>query len=253
MNLKDLRKSPLFEGLSDEELQKLMDMAEPVSLRAGDVLMRQGEMGDAAYVVIKGEFEIQKQSGQSVIKIDVRDAGDVVGEMALLSRATRTATVVAKTDGETLRIPPEAFEELLASSSTAAMAVLHWVMARLSQNESLLHQQEKMAALGTLSAGLAHELNNPAAAAQRSAAELNKNLVKLQVLTHQIESLAFENDQKEWLDAFMQESSRRFSNPLKLDTLERIDLVDRLQNWLEANGVETAWEYAPAMAGFGWT
>lgn len=253
MNLKDLRKSPLFEGLSDEELQKLMDMAEPVSLRAGDVLMRQGEMGDAAYVVIKGEFEIQKQSGQSVIKIDVRDAGDVVGEMALLSRATRTATVVAKTDGETMRIPPEAFEELLASSSTAAMAVLHWVMARLSQNESLLHQQEKMAALGTLSAGLAHELNNPAAAAQRSAAELNKNLVKLQVLTHQIESMAFENDQKEWLDAFMQESSRRFSNPLKLDTLERIDLVDRLQTWLEANGVETAWEYAPAMVGFGWT
>ena len=253
MNLKDLRKSPLFEGLSDEELQKLMDMAEPVSLRAGDVLMRQGEMGDAAYVVIKGEFEIQKQSGQSVIKIDVRDAGDVVGEMALLSRATRTATVVAKTDGETLRIPPEAFEELLASSSTAAMAVLHWVMARLSQNESLLHQQEKMAALGTLSAGLAHELNNPAAAAQRSAAELNKNLVKLQVLTHQIESLAFENDQKEWLDAFMQESSRRFSNPLKLGTLERIDLVDRLQNWLESNGVETAWEYAPAMVGFGWS
>ena len=234
MNLNDLRKSPLFEGLSDEELQKLMDMAEPVSLRAGDVLMRQGELGDAAYVVIKGEFEIQKQSGQSVIKIDVRDAGDVVGEMALLSRATRTATVVAKTDGETLRIPPEAFEELLASSSTAAMAVLHWVMARLSQNESLLHQQEKMAALGTLSAGLAHELNNPAAAAQRSAAELNKNLVKLQVLTHQIESMAFENDQEDWLDSFMKESSRRFSNPLKLDTLERIDLVDRLQNWLDA-------------------
>jgi signal transduction histidine kinase len=253
MNLKDLRKSPLFEGLSEEELQKLMDMAEPMSLRAGDVLMRQGEMGDAAYVVIKGEFEIQKQSGQSVIKIDVRNTGDVVGEMALLSRATRTATVVAKTDGETLRIPPEAFEELLASSSTAAMAVLRWVMARLSQNESLLHQQEKMAALGTLSAGLAHELNNPAAAAQRSASELNRNLVKLQVLTHQIESMAFEKDQKDWLDAFMKESSRRFSNPLKLDALEKIDLVDKLQEWLEANGVETAWEYAPAMVGFGWT
>src|SRR5512145_1456526 len=179
MNLKDLRKSPLFEGLSDEELQKLMDMAEPMSLRAGDVLMRQGEMGDAAYVVIKGEFEVQKQSGQSVIKIDVRNPGDVVGEMALLSRATRTATVIAKTDGEALRISPEAFDELLISSSTAARAVLRWVMARLNQNESLLHQQEKMAALGTMSAGLAHELNNPAAAAQRSAAELNKALLKL--------------------------------------------------------------------------
>jgi signal transduction histidine kinase len=160
--------------------------------------------------------------------------------------------VIAKTDGETLRIPQEAFEELLSSSSTAARAVLRWVMARLSQNESLLHQQEKMAALGTLSAGLAHELNNPAAAAQRSAAELNKNLIRLQILTHQIESIAFQKNQTDWLDAFMAETSRRFSNPLKLEALERIEQVDRLQDWLEANGVESAWEYAPALVRFGW-
>ena len=252
MNLNDLRKSPLFEGLSDEELQRLMDMAEPLSVRAGDILMKQGDIGDAAYVLIEGEFEIQKQAGQSRIKIDVRNPGDVVGEMALLSRASRTASVIAKTDGETLRIPPEAFEELLTSSSTAAMAVLRWVMARLNQNESLLHQQEKMAALGTLSAGLAHELNNPAAAAQRSAAELNRNLVKLQGFTHQLESLAFQKNQTDWLDAFIQKAARRFSSPLKHEALEKIDLVDQLQAWLEANEVESAWEYAPAMVSFGW-
>src|SRR5689334_16837124 len=128
MNLQDLRKSPLFQGLSDDELQQLMDMAEPVLLRAGDVLIKQGDPGDAAYVVIKGEFEIQKQSGQSLIKIDVRNPGDVVGEMALLSRAPRSATVISTTDSETLRIPQEAFEKLLSTSSTAALAVLRWVM-----------------------------------------------------------------------------------------------------------------------------
>ena len=187
MNLQDLRKSPLFQGLTDDELQQLMDMAEPVSLRAGDVLIKQGDLGDAAYVVINGEFEIQKQSGESLIKIDMRNPGDVVGEMALLARSPRNASVTAKTDSEVLRIPQEAFEKLLSSSSKAAMAVLHWVMERLTQNESLLHQQEKMAALGTMSAGLAHELNNPAAAAQRSASELNKSLLKWQSLTHQLE------------------------------------------------------------------
>jgi signal transduction histidine kinase len=252
MNLNDLRKSPLFQGLSDEELRRLMDMAKPVSLRAGEVLIRQGETGDSAYVVLKGEFEIQKQSGQSLIKIDVRNSGDVVGEMALLSRAPRSATVIAKTEGEALRIPKEAFDKLLSSSTTASLAVLHWVMARLTQNESLLHQQEKMAALGTMSAGLAHELNNPAAAAQRSAAELNKALLKLQVLTHQIESAAFRENQTDWLDEFMQESSRRFSSPVKLEALEKIEQVEQLQAWLEANGVESAWEFAPAMVNFGW-
>jgi len=252
MNLNDLRKSPLFEGLSDEELQQLMDMAEPLSLRAGEILIKQGEMGDSAYVVISGEFEIQKQAGQSLIKIDVRNPGDVVGEMALLSQAPRNATVIAKTDGETLCVPKEAFEKLLSSSTTASLAVLHWVMARLTQNESLLHQQEKMAALGTMSAGLAHELNNPAAAAQRSAAELNKALLKLQVLTHQIEATAFKENQTDWLDDFMRESSRRFASPVKLEALERIELVDQLQAWLEANGVESAWDLAPAMVTFGW-
>ena len=122
MILQDLRKSPIFQGLSDEELKQLMDMAEPVPLRAGDVLIKQGEPGDAAYVLIRGEFEVQKQSGQSLIKIDVRNPGDVVGEMALLSRTPRIASIIAKTDAEALRIPQEAFEKLLRSSTTAAMA-----------------------------------------------------------------------------------------------------------------------------------
>ncbi len=252
MNLKDLRKSPLFQGLSDDELGQLMDMAQPVSLRAGDILIKQGDVGDSAYVIMTGEFEIQKQTGQSLIKIDVRNQGDVVGEMALLSRAPRSATVLSKTDSEALRIPQEAFEKLLSSSSTAAMAVLHWVMARLTQNESLLHQQEKMAALGTMSAGLAHELNNPAAAAQRSAAELNKILIQWQSLTNQIISAAFSKNQTEWLNSFMDETTRRFGAPLKLNALEKIDLVDQLEVWLEANGVESAWELAPALVNFGW-
>ena len=252
MNLSDLRKSPLFEGLSDSELQQLMEDAKPVSLRAGEYLMKQGDPGDAAFVVVNGEFEINKQSGQSVIKIDVRNPGDVLGEMALLSSSPRSASVVAITDCEVLRISPEAFENLLSTSSTAALAVLHWVMNRLSQNDALLHQQERMAALGTLSAGLAHELNNPAAAAQRSAAELSKTLLKWQRLTHEIESVALKENQTEWLNEFMKDATHRFESPVNLDALEKIDRVDQLQSWLEANGVESAWEIAPAMVNFGW-
>jgi signal transduction histidine kinase len=252
VNIQELRKSPLFEGLSDDELTHLMDNAKPVSLKAGETLMKQGEHGDSAFVIVKGAFEIQKQSGQSLIKIDVRGAGEIIGEMALLSQAPRSATVTAVTDAETLCISKDVFENLLSTSSTAALAVLKWVMARLSQNDALLHQQERMAALGTLSAGLAHELNNPAAAAQRSASLLKESQAKWLVLTHEIEAKAFAEGQTEWLNGFMQEAAHRFESPVKLDALDKIDLVDQVQAWLEANGVDDAWDLAPAMVHFGW-
>lgn len=252
MNLQDLRKSPLFEGLSDKELQHLVDNAEHFTYHAGNILMQQGDPGDSAHIVLNGGFEIQKKSGQSVIKIDVRKPGEIIGEMALLSNAPRSATVLATCDSETLCISQEAFENLLSTNPSATMAVLHWVMARLSQNESLLHQQEKMAALGTMSAGLAHELNNPAAAAQRSAALLRGAPSMWLELTHQLEILAFKENLSDWLGDFMQEATRRFRNPLKLEALERIDMVEQLQEWLEANDVESAWELAPTLVNFGW-
>jgi signal transduction histidine kinase len=252
VNLHDLRKSPLFEGLSDQELQQLVDDATPVSLRAGETLLKQGDPGNTAYVVLKGGFEIQKQSGASLIKIDVRNPGEIIGEMALLSNSPRSATVVAIEDSEALCISQEVFEKLLSTSPSAALAVLHWIMARLSQNESLLHQQEKMAAIGTMSAGLAHELNNPAAAAQRSAALLRGAPGKWLRLTHQLEMQAFKENLSDWLNDFMREATRRFERPLKLDALDKIDLVDQLQEWLETNGIESAWEIAPAIVNFGW-
>ena len=252
MNLVDLRKSPLFQGLSDEEIRQLVESAEHVSLRAGDLLIRQGDLGDAAYVLLSGEFEVQKQSGQSVIRIGVRDPGDIVGEMALLSRSQRNASIIARTDSEALRIPQEAFERLLGSSPGTALTVLHWVMDRLAQNEALLHQQEKMAALGTLSAGLAHELNNPAAAAQRSAADLARAAPRWQALTHRIETLAFKEGAVEWFEGFMAEAWRGLQSPAALDPLEKIDRQDALQAWLEAHGCEPAWELAPTLVNFGW-
>ena len=248
MDLNDLRKSPLFEGLTDQELQQLMEKAQPVSLRAGEYLMKQGDEGDAAFVVVKGEFEVTKQSGQSVIKIDVRNPGDVLGEMALISRSPRSASVVAISNCEALRISPEAFENLLSTSSTAALAVLHWVMNRLSQNDALLHQQERMAALGTLSAGLAHELNNPAAAVRRAADQLAAALAAQEIHALRLGSLTLSAEQ---IAVLKSARGSVKSTGRALDPVTRGDHEDELAFFLEDRGVAEAWELAPALVSAG--
>lgn len=81
---------------------------------------------------------------------------------------------------------------------------------------------------------------------------MKESQAKWLVLTHEIEARAFQENQTDWLNEFMQSTARRFESPVKLDALDKIDLVEQLQEWLEANGVESAWDLAPAMVNFGW-
>ena len=99
-----LRKSPLFTGLDEEDLERLYDSARRIRLAPGDVLMTEGEDGDAAYLAIEGMFEVTKHSGDREYVIDQRVAGDFMGEIGLLENALRTATVRAATDAEVLEI-----------------------------------------------------------------------------------------------------------------------------------------------------
>jgi CRP-like cAMP-binding protein len=116
--------------------------------------------------------------------------------MALIDNAPRMASVRAVTDGNLLKISDQVFFQLLQNSTTAVLAVLRTVSTRLRQNEAMLRQSEKMAALGTLAAGLAHELNNPAAAARRGAEQLRSTLISWQQLNSELDKLDLEAPQR---------------------------------------------------------
>lgn len=252
MSVEFLRHVPLFAELPEADLDWLSEQAEPISLKAGEILLEEGSPGKDAYIVLDGEFEVVKKSDRQNIVIAVREPGEVIGEMALLDQAPRMATVRALRDSQLLKIRGEIFRQLLAQRSSAAMAILHTVSKRLRQNEAMLRQNEKMAALGTLSAGLAHELNNPASAVRRSADQLRSELLQWTQLSLDLNHLDLTADQIEILNGLKAGIEAHGASPNAMDPLAQNDRESEMQTQLETWGAEDAWELAPALVSFGW-
>lgn len=247
-----LRKQLLFAGLSQDDLIWLELMSESVSISAGEYLMREGGEGDGLYIASEGEFEVVKRSGNQDVAIAVRGPGEIFGEMSLLDSTPHSASVRALKDGHLYKISGAVFRDLLATRPQATLAILRTVTDRLRHTEAMLRQSEKMAALGTLSAGLAHELNNPAAAAKRSAAHLRRALEEWQHWTSELDRAAFDPGQRQALQTLRDEIATRAASPGNLDPLTRSDREGDLQAWLEERGVDRAWELAPSLVAFGW-
>jgi signal transduction histidine kinase len=246
-----LRHLSLFSGISEEELERLVRMGQQVLLPPRGVLIREGEPGDALYVVLEGDFEITKHSGSSEVVIAHRGAGEVMGEMSLLDNEPRSATVRALTPSRLLKIDQESFHKLLEWSPPAARAILKTVTSRLRNTEAMLRQSEKMAALGTLAAGVAHELNNPAAAVGRASAQLGTRLREVEQLEMAFNALPLDPARRtafaEWRAWVEQDAAKA----PQLDPLARADLESQVQEWLEAHQVQEAWEVAPRLVGLG--
>jgi signal transduction histidine kinase len=172
MAIDALRAAPLFAQLPQEDLERLATRAEPVSLAAGELLLKEGDPGDALYVVVDGELEVSKQSGGVEISLNRVGPGTIQGEMSAIEGRPRSASVRAVTAVRVLRIPRDALLHVFGVAPESAFAILRVVLNRLRSTESLLREREKLAGLGTLAAGLAHELNNPAAAIRRSVSSL---------------------------------------------------------------------------------
>jgi signal transduction histidine kinase len=238
LELKRFRQVPLFAELSDDDLARVCGEAREVRLRPGEVLFREGETGDRAFVVTGGQLEIRKRVNEREVLLAVRGEGEVIGEMALLHQEPRSASVRARTTTDLVSIPKSALDDLLHTSPAAANAVFHTLLRRVRETNERLRHQERMVQLGTLTAGVAHELNNPAAAVQRAAEQLGTEL----------EQLFARLSGREALLQLIPDRPPAGRNPVEVSDAEAA-----VEDWLAAHGVRDPWDVAPPLveAGIG--
>src|SRR3954465_3304879 len=111
-----LRQVPLFAGLSDEQMAQLSASSRRIRAKPGDLLIREGEEGDALLIILSGELEITKHDGGREIALATRKTGEILGEMSLLEQWPRTASVRAVSDSELLEVDAVAFRKVLETS-----------------------------------------------------------------------------------------------------------------------------------------
>jgi signal transduction histidine kinase len=235
----NLRKVDLFRDLPVDDLAALFRASSEVTLADGETLFAQGDQGDAAYVITDGAIEIVKEGSEKDTLLAVREPGEVIGEMALLQDEPRMATARGRDATTVLKVPKQAMTHLLDVSPTAVRGLFDIVLDRLRSTQALMKQNERMVQLGTLTAGVAHELNNPAGAVQRAAAQLDGAIDDYAGATIKA---ARTLDGK--VLAEVERLVRQPADSVPLSALERSDLEQELEDALDDAGVSEPWTVA---------
>jgi signal transduction histidine kinase len=245
-----LRQAPLLSSLKDDEIQCLKGVEE-ICLNAGDVLARQGEVAHYFWILLEGEVGIyQTNPGSEEYMITSMPAGLAFGEVPLLTNIPNMANLRAISHSCLAQFGEESFWNLMTSCPGVRKSILGNMASRIQKVQSLTVQKEKMASLGTLAAGLMHELNNPGAAARRAASQLRENLMRLHELSARFSKSEMTADQKQCIFD-LQDHALAGAQPVLMNSLEQSDAEEALSEWLDTHNIENAWKMGPTLVAAG--
>jgi signal transduction histidine kinase len=247
----DLRPIDLFADLSDEELQAWCDAAVLKDIPAGTVYARQDETRTGLILILQGTIEALVQDGTGDEPIGDHVAPTWMGAIPTLVGGPSAVRMVSRDDVRAAVVPPDAFIDLVRAHRAVflrVMAMVRPVTRRITQRES---NRERLTALGTMSAGLAHELNNPASAAKRAASDLADSLDVLTSTVGLLVESGIEREQAAELVALQREAATTCANSRPLSALDAADAEDAVSDALAAAGVEEPWRISDTLVSAG--
>jgi len=241
----ELLRVPAFADLPDDQISWFLANSQEMRVAAGDVYVRQGDPADSMFVILEGQFQWRGDLGGDIITASARP-GDVTGVLPFSRMKQFSVTGRAVTDGHVLKFPASLFPELVQKMPELTTRLVGMMSDRIREFTRFEQQRDRLASLGKLSAGLAHELNNPASAAKRATSQLRDILKKIKSASQDLGRRDLTPAQKSEIEKL--EASFTQQDVIPPDALTISDLEDQIDSLLRSHGQNDLWQLAADLA-----
>jgi signal transduction histidine kinase len=241
----ELRRVTEFADLPDDQLDWFLSQSQEMHLKAGEMYSRQGDPADAMFVILEGHLQGRGELNGETVVFDL-EPGDVTGVLPFSRMKQFTVGQRAETDSRALRFPSSLFPDLIQRMPELTKRLVGLMSDRIREVTRLEQQRDRLASLGKLSAGLAHELNNPASAAKRAASQLREMIKKIKSASLELGRRDLTQAQKTEIEKL--EALFTQKDVVPPDALTISDLEDQIDSLLRSHGQNDLWQLAADLA-----